>query len=122
MKKRLFILILPIAALLTGCDEQARRLAVQTKAILDQRSAQLSRKIAAEMQGYSNYAAKAAEDHHTIGVIALANDRAERAAALAIDYQEHRKPDSLWRTDLSEYASADYESSKRLLMSDLDAE
>jgi hypothetical protein len=122
MKKILLTVLISVAALMTGCDEQARLFATQTKAILDQRSAQLSKKIAAEMESYNDYAAKAADDNHNLMIAALGNERAERANALAADYQEGRKPASLWREDLAEYANVDYERTKQLLMTDIDAE
>jgi len=123
MKNILLIVVIFVAALImAGCDEQAQLFAKQTKVILDQRSAQLSKNIAAEMKGYNDYAAKAADDQHNLMVAALGNERAERANALAADYQEGRKPASLWRQDLAEYASVDYERTKQFLMTDIDAE
>lgn len=74
------------------------------------------------MKSYNDYAAKAAEDNHNLMIAALGNERAERANALAADYQEGRKPASLWREDLAEYANVDYERTKQFLMTDIDAE
>lgn len=115
-------ILLSAAVMSTGCDEQAQRFATQTKAILDQRSIQISKKIDAEMKGYNAYAAKAADDNHILVTTALSNERAERANALAADYQEGRKNASLWRKDLAEYASVDYERTRQFVMSDIDAE
>lgn len=52
---------------------------------------------------------------------ALANERSERVNELSADYQEQRKPASLWRKDLSDYAQADYAARRNLLTSDINA-
>jgi hypothetical protein len=87
-----------------------------------QRSAQISKEIAAEVKAYNEFAALSAQDHHTIAVDSLQNERAARAYTLAADYADGRKPASLWRNDLSAYAEFDYETNKPLLYADLDAE
>jgi len=122
MRKTLLFLLFPFVLLLTGCDDQARSFAKQTKAILMQRSAQISKEIAAEVKAYNEVAALSAQDHHTIAVDSLQNERAARAYTLAADYADGRKPASLWRNDLSAYAEFDYETNKPLLYADLDAE
>jgi len=109
--------LFPIA----GCDEDARQFAERTKAILDQRSDQLAKKIAAEKRSYDNWASNAAEDQRALLDSSLQNERNERSDILAADYDEGRKPVSLWRKGLSDYARIDYDANRQLLLSDLDA-
>jgi len=82
--------LLAIAAV--GCDDRAIEFARQTKALLTQRSDQLSRKIAAETEAYNQAATVAAETYRDLVDSSLRNERNERAASLAADYQEGRKP------------------------------
>jgi hypothetical protein len=122
MKARLLsILLFPAALLLTGCDEQARKFAEQAKAILDQRSVQLAKKIAAEAKAYEAYAALATENDRTLVNDSLMNERSERADQLGADYADGREPVSHWLSHLAEYAQVDYDRNRELLMGDLDA-
>jgi len=106
---------------LLGCDEDARDFATKTKIILDQRSAQLSRKIASERETYDKEAAAASEDHRALVDSTLQNERNERTDSLSADYEEGRKPVSLWRKDLSDYAKIDYTTNREILISEMDA-
>jgi hypothetical protein len=106
---------------IAGCDEDARQFAEKTKTILDQRSDQLAKKIAAEKRSYDNWASNAAEDQRALLDSSLQNERNERSDILAADYDEGRRPVSLWRKDLSDYARIDYDANRQLLLSDLDA-
>jgi hypothetical protein len=113
--------LLLLGALATaGCDEEARELAGQAKKVLDQRSQQLSKKIAAEKAAYNASATLAARDHRELVDATLRNERNERADVLAADYVEGRKPVSLWRRDVAEYARIDYTANRELLTADLD--
>jgi hypothetical protein len=116
-----FASLLAVCFVLAGCDQKAREFATRTKAVLDQRSEQLARKIQAETNAYNNAAAQAAEDHRALVESSLQNERNERADALAADYDEGRKPVSLWRKDVSEYARIDYETNRGLLTVEMDA-
>ena len=123
-KARTIAIILQFATasmLFAGCDEQARDFATKTKTILNQRSEQLAKKISAEKMAYESSASHAATDHRALADSSLQNERNERADALAADYAEGRKPVSLWRKDLSEYAHIDYETNRELLIADMDA-
>src|SRR6185369_12829006 len=117
MRRFLILMMLAFAVLLFGCDDDARKFAEKTKAILDQRSAQLSRKIASEQLAYNKETAAAGEDHRALVDLTLQNDRNERSDYLAAEYVEGRKPVSQWRMDLAEYAQADYTTNKDLLVS-----
>lgn len=114
-------ILIVTAAFSTGCDEKARDFARNAKLILDHRSQQLSRKIAAEKAAYGQSAVLAAEDHRNLIDSALRNERNERSDELAADYDEGRKPVSLWRKHLSEYARIDYAQNRDLLTADMDA-
>lgn len=104
-----------------GCDDQAREFASKAQQLLSQRSEQISRKLGAEKAAYNSSAAHAAEDHRALVDSALQNERNERADTLAADYAEGRRPVSLWRKDLAEYATVDYETNRQLLIEDIDA-
>ncbi len=106
---------------LSGCDEHAQAFASKTKDILDQRSAQLGKKIAAEKAAYNKQAAHASEDHRALVESSLQNERNERSDALAVDYAEGRKPVSHWRIDLAEYAKIDYAANREMLTAEIDA-
>jgi len=120
--RRISFAILAAAALLgTGCDEKASQFALKTKDILDQQTKQITRKIAAEKAAYAQSAALAAEDHRNLVNASLLNERNERSDELAADYDEGRKPVSLWRKDVSDYARIDYEQNRGLLSAEMDA-
>lgn len=106
---------------LSGCDESALDFAAKTKDILDQRSAQLAKKIAAEKDAYNKEASHAAEDHRELVNLSLLNERNQRARTLASDYIESRKPISHWRNDLAEYAQIEYEANRDMLTAEIDA-
>jgi hypothetical protein len=110
-----------LAMAAAGCDEKAIEFAKQTRALLHQRSDQLAKKIAAETTAYNQAAAVAAETYRDLIDSSLRNERNERAATLAADYHEGRKPVSLWRTHLAEYARIDYDANRELLTADMDA-
>jgi hypothetical protein len=118
-------IILVIAALslgLAGCDDQAKKFAEQTKALLDQRSEQLAAKIAAETAAYKKSAANATENQRALVDSTLRNERNERTDELAADYSEGRKPVSLWRKHIAEYAKIDFTQNRDLLAADMQSE
>jgi hypothetical protein len=114
------LMMLGFAVLLFGCDDDARRFAEKTRAILDERSVQLSVKIASEKATYNKEAAVARDDHRALVDATLQNDRNERSDYLAAEYDEGRKPVSQWRMDLTQYARTDYTTNKDLLVSEID--
>lgn len=113
------VLLLP---LVSACDEEARQFATRTAEILQQRSAQLSVKIAAESATYNKIAAHALEATRQLADSSLLNERQERAGLLALDYTQGRKPVSRWRTDLTQYTRVDYEVNRKLLTEDMNAQ
>jgi len=113
--------LLALAMSFSSCDDEARKFAEKTKTILDQRSTQLSTKIAAEKEAYDKEAAAASEDHRALVDSTLQNERNERSDDLAADYDEGRKPVSLWRKELSDYAKIDYSTNREVLVSEVDA-
>jgi hypothetical protein len=115
------LLCLLVAPLASGCDEKAQEFARRTAAILEQRSNELSRKIAAETRAYNAVAATATEAHRDLIDSTLRNERNGRSLALAADYDEGRKPISRWRSDLAEYAQIDYTLNRDLMTADIDA-
>lgn len=122
MLRRVLLLgLLAVTVGLSGCDEEARDFATKTKAILDQRSVQLSKKIAVEKEIYDKEAAAASEDHRALVDSTLQNERNERSDSLSADYEEGRKPVSLWRKDLAEYAKIDYTTNREILISEMDS-
>jgi hypothetical protein len=121
MRAQMILMILTVPVIFVGCDDDARNFANETKAVLDQRSAALSAKISAEKETYDKEAATASEDHRVLVDVTLQNDRNERSDFLAADYDEGRKPVSLWRKDLAEYAQIDYSTNRQLLISEADS-
>lgn len=113
------LLVLPLAS---ACDDRARAFAARTAEILQQRSAQLSAKIAAESATYNKIAAHAIEAARQLADSTLMNERQERAGLLSLDYIEGRKPASRWRSDLVDYAHVDYDVNRALLTADMDAQ
>jgi hypothetical protein len=115
------LMCLLLALLGSGCDERAQEFARKTAAILEQRSNELSRKIAAETKAFNAAAAAASDAHRDLIDSTLLNERNGRSIALAADYDEGRKPISKWRSDLAEYAQVDYTLNRDLLAADIDA-
>jgi hypothetical protein len=115
------LLCVLMAPVLSACDEKAQQFALRTAEILQQRSAELTRKIAAERKAYQDVAAIANETHRDLIESSLANERTARSTALAADYDEGRKPASRWQTDLAEYAQIDYRLNRDLLAADVGA-
>jgi hypothetical protein len=115
------ILCLLVAPAVSACDDDARQFAVRTAQILQQRSAELTRKIAAERQAYEAVAGIANEVQRDLIEASLMNERTARSIALAADYDEGRKPPSRWQTDLAEYAQLDYRLNRDLLTADFGA-
>jgi len=115
------LLCVLLAPLTSGCDEKAQEFARRTAEILQMRSGELSKKIAAETKAYQDVAAIAAETQRDLIDSALGNERSARSIALAADYDEGRKPPSRWQTDLAEYALMDYRLNRDLLSADVNA-
>ena len=111
-------LCLLLAPALSACDEEARQFAVRTAEILQQRSAELTKKIAAERKAYDTVAAIANQVQRDLIDSSLNNERTSRSIALAAEYDEGRKPASRWQTDLAEYAQMDYRLNRDLLSAD----
>jgi hypothetical protein len=115
-------LILAGSLALTGCDEQARDFAAKTLVILQHRSAEISKKIAAEKAAYAAASARDAEDHRALLDGSLRNERFERSTAFAADYDEGRKQVSHWRQDLAEYGKVDYDANMEVYAAELDSD
>jgi len=120
MRTLRILVTLTFPVFLFGCDDDARKFAEKTKAILDERSTRLSLKIASEKVAYDKEAAASRNDHRALVDVTLQNDRNERSDYLAAEYDEGRKPVSQWRTDLAEYARTDYTTNKDLLVAEID--
>jgi hypothetical protein len=116
----LFLCVL-LAPALSACDEKAQEFALRTAEILQQRSAELTRKMAAERKAYQEVSAIANETHRDLIESSLNNERSARSIALAADYDEGRKPPSRWQTELAEYAQIDYRLNRDLLSADFGA-
>jgi hypothetical protein len=119
--KRLLAVLL-LLPLVSACDEEARQFAARTAEILQQRSVQLSAKIAKESAVYNAIATHALESSRQLADSRLLNERMERASVLALDYVEGSKKASRWRTDLTEYARLDYTVNRQLLTQDMNAQ
>jgi hypothetical protein len=115
------LLCVLLAPALSACDEQAQQFAVRTAEILNQRSAELTRKIAAERKAYQDASTIANETQRDLIESSLNNERSAQSIALAADYDEGRKSPSRWQTDLAQYAQLDYQLNRDLLSADLGA-
>jgi hypothetical protein len=122
VKNVVAVMTAALSLMLAGCDDQARKLADETKGLLKQRSEQLAAKIAAERAAYRKSAAHDTESRRALADSALRNERNERTDSLAADYDEGRKPVSLWRKDIGEYARIDYTRNRELLLAEMDSE
>jgi len=114
-------LCLLLAPALSACDEEARQFAVRTAEILQQRSAELTKKIAAERKADNAVATLANQVQRDLIESSLNNERTSRSIALAAEYDEGRKPASRWQADLAEYAQMDYRLNRDLLSADFGA-
>jgi hypothetical protein len=115
------LLCVLLAPVLSACDEKAQQFALRTAEILQQRSAELTKKIAAERKAYQAVSASANENQRALIESSLNNERSARAIALAADYDEGRKPPSRWQTELAEYAAIENRINRDLLTADLGA-
>lgn len=115
------LLCVLLATFTSACDEKAQEFARRTAEILQLRSGELSKKIAAETKAYQDVAAIAAETQRDLIDSSLGNERSARSIALAADYDEGRKPPSRWQTDLAEYTQIDYRLHRDLLTADVNA-
>lgn len=115
------LLCLLLTPLMIGCDEKAQEFALRTAEILKQRSAELTRKIAAERKAYEQVSTIAAETHRDLIESSLNNERSARTIALAADYDEGRKPPSRWQSELADYAQIEYRLNRDLLAADMNA-
>ena len=122
MRQGFMTVIASLSVCLTGCDDKAKKFAEQTKSLLDQRSEQLAAKIAAEKAAYKKSAAHATENQRALVDSTLRNERNERTDELAADYSEGRKPVSLWRKHIAEYAKIDFTQNRDLLAADMQSE
>jgi hypothetical protein len=110
-----------LAPALSACDEKAQQFALRTAEILQQRSAELTRKITAERKAYQAVSAIATQSQRDLIESSLNNERSARSIALAADYDEGRKPPSRWQTELEAYAQIDYRLNRDLLSADFGA-
>ena len=115
------LLCVLMAPVLSACDEKAQQFALRTAEILQQRSAELTKKIAAERKAYQVVSASANDNQRALIESSLNNERSARAIALAADYDEGRKPPSRWQTELAEYAVIENRINRDLLTADLGA-
>jgi hypothetical protein len=114
-------LCVALSALTAGCDDDAREFARQTAALLKQRSAELTRKIDAEVTAYGELATILGNAERTVTTTTLRNERNGRAIGMTADYAEGRRPVSRWQTDLLDYAQVDYTATRELLLAGIDA-
>jgi hypothetical protein len=108
------------SVLASGCDAAAREFAKKTVELLNERSAQLTKKIKAEQAAYKEIAGLAAQGKREVLAMRLANERDERAIAVAADYADGRRPISRWQSHLLDYAQLDYDAHRETLNADID--
>jgi hypothetical protein len=118
---KLLIGILPFCLLLTGCDERAEEFARQTDGLLNEYHKRIDEQIARATAYYQQAATISAAQAERVGLESLQAERNERATHLEADYREGRKPPSLYRSDLRNYAEEDFAHLKDALIADVDA-
>jgi len=120
MRSRLVLLFIS-ACLLSSCDKRAEEYAKQIRELLDERSKQISVKIAAERKAYEQYGLHSEKTARELVAADLVNLRNLRSEELAVDYAQGRKPDSPWKSRLLQYAQLDFEQNRAILGADMDS-
>jgi hypothetical protein len=118
---RKFLWLMPLLFLLTGCDQQAADFAKKTDELLTEYQKRIDDQIAAATTYYHQAAALLATENTRVALATLQNERNERSTELEADYRENRRPPSLYRTHLRDYANDHFDRQKEWLTADSDA-
>lgn len=118
--KRL-IATLPIFLLLTGCEQTAADFAKKTNELLAEYQKRVQEQITETTAYYHQAGTLLGSETRRQTVDSLQTERNERSTELEADYRESRKPSSLYRTHLRDYANLHFEQQRQWLIGDLDA-
>ena len=121
MKSRLAIASL-IALGLTGCDENALRMAKAAHNVLNAYEQELEHKLASEQKAYTQQSQIEAEAGREQMYSNLEQERIERSRALALDLIEGKQDVGRWREPIREYAKAEYAIQRDILLADLNSQ
>jgi len=121
MKSRLAIGSL-IALGLTGCDENALRIAKEAHNVLSAYEQELEHKLASEQKAYTQQAQIEAEAGREQMYSNLEQERIERSRTLALDLIEGKQDVGRWREPIREYAKADYAIQRDILLADMNSQ
>jgi hypothetical protein len=114
-------LVLPAFFLLTGCEQRAAEFAKKTDELLTEYQKRIDAQIADTTAYYQRAAAVTASETRRVTLDNLEAERNERTTELEADYRENRKPASLYRTHLRDYANEHFDRQKEWLSADLNA-
>ena len=111
-----------IALALTGCDENALRMAKEAHNVLNAYEHELERKLASEQKAYMQQAQIEAEAAREQMYSNLEQERIERARSLALDFIDGKQDVRRWREPIREYAKADYDIQSTVLLADMNSQ
>lgn len=120
MKNFKIVLLTPLLAILTGCDEKAIEFATRMQEILNERTKLIETKIAAEQRANRELGTVFAESSRQRARTELQNEQTERSEVLSADYLEGRQPVSHWRKDIDEFRKLAGDSQATQLKAELD--
>ena len=111
-----------IALGLTGCDEDALRMAKEAHNVLSTYELELEHKLASEQKAYIQQAQIEAEAEREQVYSNLEQERLERSRTLALDLIEGKQDANRWREPIREYAKADYSIQRDVLLADMNSQ
>jgi hypothetical protein len=114
--------LIALCVALTGCDENARRMAKEASEILHTYEKQLDAKLHAELTAYQKQAQIEAEASRRQAFENLEQERVERSRSIAADLVEKQMRASKWRQALRDYAIVDFSVQREFLLGNLNSE
>lgn len=111
-----------IALGLTGCDENALRMAKEAHNVLSTYELELEHKLDSEQKAYMQQAQIEAEAEREQMYSNLEQERLERSRTLALDLIEGKQDANRWREPIREYAKVDYSIQRDILLADMDSQ
>lgn len=124
MRKLTALLVIVVTVSLSGCgDKEAREYAARLIPVLDSYQEQLSQKIKAEQDSYTELAKAYEEARKEDVTTRLMAERNRRAEELGDKFSSAKEPPTLSQifASLQEYAKSDFETTQSLLEESLDA-
>ncbi len=114
--------VITVAILLAGCDENAKRLAKEAQAVVNDYRKELDRQAGVERTAYKEQAGVQAEASREQAFAELEQERIERARNLSAQALEGKWSVSEWRSALREYAEVDVKVHRDMLTGEAQTE